>query len=71
MKEHACINQDKEYDHSFDHDFDIWYTTVNKKLKKHKVIIAIKDLKKWCKLNKGKVIVTAGSWEVFEIMDSI
>jgi hypothetical protein len=51
--------------------FDVWYVTLNRKLKKRKSFTTINEVKKWCKLNKNKVKITSGSWQVLEIMKSI
>lgn len=51
--------------------FDVWYMTLNRKLKKRKSFNTIDELIKWCRLNKNKIKVLSGSWQVFEIMENI
>ncbi|MGG1146968.1 hypothetical protein [Bacillus wiedmannii] len=55
----------------FNNDFDVWYTTLKRGLKKRKSFEDIKEVEKWCKRNKGKIKIISGSWQVFEIMKTV
>ena len=53
-----------------DGEFQVWYTTVKRKLKKSKSFNDLKEVGKWCKQNKGKVIVTSGSLLVLQMFEN-
>jgi hypothetical protein len=51
--------------------YDVWYKTPKRSNVKRKSFDSITELTKWCKQNKGKVKIKSGSYNVFEIMDSL
>ena len=53
-----------------DGEYQVWYTTIKRKLKKSKSFNDLKEVEKWCKQNKDKIIVTSGSWQVLNIFDN-
>lgn len=50
--------------------YQVWYTTLKRCLKKGKSFDTIEEVAKWCKINKSKIKITSGSWQVLEIMDA-
>jgi len=52
-------------------EYQVWYTTIQRGLKKRKGFQTLDDVKQWCKNQKGKITITAGSWQVLEIMESL
>ena len=51
--------------------YDVWYETLNRKLKKRKSFTTISDLTKWLKANQNKIRITSGSLQAFDIMDEL
>lgn len=64
MKQHAI-------DHFMeDEGFEVWYTTPKQKGDKYRFFETLEALEKWCKRNKGKAHVWAGSWQAFYFMNA-
>ena len=51
--------------------YDIYYTTLQKHSKKHKMLSSYEEVKVWCKRNKNKVQLTSGHWRILEYMESL
>ena len=52
-------------------NYQVWYITIQSRLKKRKGFENLKQVEQWCKKQKGKIIITGSSWQVFEIMETI
>ena len=52
-------------------EYQVWYITLNRNLKKRKGFETLDQVKQWCKKQKDKIRITAGSWQVIEIYKSI
>lgn len=51
--------------------YNVWYETLNRKIKRRKSFANLEGLTKWLKINKNKINVTGGSGEVFNILDDL
>jgi hypothetical protein len=51
--------------------FDVWYKTPKRTNIKRKSFNSITEITKWCQVNKGKVKIHSGSWQVLEIMRTV
>lgn len=53
------------------HGYEIYYTTLHQNNTKHRRFLNYDEVKAWCKKNKNKVKLRAGSNRVFEFMKSL